>query len=101
MLFEIFAHLHERFVRSRHFLRQIGDRMRRAHARDDIFALRVDQVFAVKDFFAGGRIARERDTGRARFAHIAKHHRLNVDRRAPIARDAVFPPINNRAIIHP
>ena len=38
-----------------------GDRIRGAHAGDDVFALRVHQKFAVENFFAGRRIARERD----------------------------------------
>ena len=75
--------------------------MRRAHACDDVLALRVDQVFAIKDFFSRGRIARECNPGRACFPHVAEDHRLHIDCRAPIVRDAVLPPINDRAIIHP
>ena len=80
---------------------RFGDRMRCAHARDHVFALRIDQIFAVENFFAAGRIAREGDAGRARVAHVTENHRLDVDGRAPVMRDSVFPPINNRAIIHP
>ncbi len=75
--------------------------MRRAHACDDVFALGVDQIFTVKNFFAAGRIARERDAGRARFAHVAEHHRLDVDRCSPFVRDSVFAAVNNRAVVHP
>ena len=101
MLLEDLAHLHQRLVRGRHFLRQVRDRMWRAHAGDDVFTLRVDQIFAVKNFFAAGRIARERNARRARLAHVAKHHCLHVDGRAPIVRDSIFTPINNGAVVHP
>ena len=56
----------------------------------DVFALGVDQIFAVENFLAGRRIARESNAGRARLAHVAEDHRLNVHRRAPIVRNAVF-----------
>ena len=36
------AHFHERFVRGRHFLRKIDNRMRRAHTGHYVFTLRVD-----------------------------------------------------------
>ena len=88
-------------MRCRHFLGELGDRMRRANARDDIFALGVDQIFAVKDFFAAGWVAGEGNSRRAGFAHVAEDHRLDVNRRAPIVRDPILPPINNGAIIHP
>ena len=49
------------FIRSlcrRHFLREIGNRMRRAHASNHVFALGVDQIFAVETFspLAGSRV---------------------------------------------
>src|SRR5262249_21573670 len=49
------ANLHQLAVRCGHFFRQIGDWMRRAHASDHVFALRVDEVFAVENLFAGSR----------------------------------------------
>ena len=101
MLLEDVAHLQQTLVRGRHFFREVGDRMRCAHARDHVFALRVDQIFAVENFFAASRIAREGDAGRARVAHVTENHRLDVDGRAPVMRDSVFPAVNNRAIVHP
>ena len=75
--------------------------MRRPHARDNIFALSVNQVFTVEDFFAGRRVARKGNTRRARLSHVAEHHCLDVHRCAPIVRNAVFSAINDRSIIHP
>ena len=85
----------------RHFLRQLGDRLRRAHAGDDVFALRVDQELAVELLGAVGRVARERHARAGVLAGVAVDHRLHVDGRAPFLRDVVFPAINDRAIVHP
>src|SRR5205814_8626807 len=61
----------------------------------------VDQILAIEDFFAGRRIARERDTGRARFSHVAKHHRLDVDSRTPLLWNLIFAAINFCTVVHP
>jgi hypothetical protein len=95
------ANVHKSLVRGGHFFRQIGDRMRRAHASDHVFTLRVDEVFAVENFFAGGRVARECHSRRAGVAHISEHHRLNVHCCSPLVRDAVLPSINDGAVVHP
>src|SRR5437867_1722480 len=101
MLFQDCAVFHQVFMHRRHFLREVGDRMRRAHARDHIFALGVDQIFAVKNFFAACRVAGESNSGRARLTHVSKHHRLDIDRRSRVVRNPIFPAINNCAIVHP
>ena len=101
MVLEDFAHSHERLVRGWHFPGQIGNRLRRAHAGDHVFALRVDQVFAVENFFAAGRVTRERDPSRAGFAHVAEDHCLDVDRRPPIARNPILSAIDDRPVVHP
>src|SRR6266567_4556784 len=75
--------------------------MRRAHTGHYVFTLRVDQIFAVKNFFAARWIAGESDPGGARFSHVAEDHRLDVDRRSPLARDAIFAAINDRPVVHP
>ena len=75
--------------------------MRCAHARDYIFALCVDEIFAVKNFLAAGRIARECHAGCACLAHVAENHHLNVHGRAPIVGNAVLAAINNCAVVHP
>ena len=75
--------------------------MWRAHARNHVFALRVNEVFAVENLFAAGRIPRKRHPRRASVAHVSKHHRLNIDRSSPIVGDTVLSPINDRAIVHP
>ena len=80
---------------------QVRDRFRRADAGDDIFALGVDQKFAVEHFLAGSRVAGERDTGTGVGAGVTEDHRLHVHRCAPFLRNIVFPAINDSAIVHP
>ena len=63
--------------------RRLGDVLRRADAGDDVLALRIDQELAVERLLAGRGIAGEGDAGGRGLAHIAEHHGLDVDGRAP------------------
>src|SRR5207245_9087602 len=91
----------ELLVDRRHVLLELSDFLRRADASDDVFALSIDEVLAVEDLLAGGRVAGEGDTGAAVVAHVAEHHRADVRRRAPLVRDAVLPAIDDGPLIHP
>ena len=66
---------------------EVGDRLRGADAGDDVFALRVEQEFAVEHFLAGAGIAREADAGGGVIAHVAEDHGLHVGGGADIVRD--------------
>jgi hypothetical protein len=63
--------------------------LRRADAGHHVFALRVDEEFAVEQVFAGAGVAGEGHAGGAAVAQVAEHHGLHVDRRAPALRDVV------------
>ena len=78
-----------------------GDRLGGADACDDVFALRVDEEFAVEFFYAIRRVAGERDAGTGFFTGVAEDHGLDVDSRAPFGGDVVFPAIDDRAVVHP
>ena len=54
-----FANALQFFVRLRQMRRELLHWLRRANASHNIFALGIDQELAVKNFFAGGWIARE------------------------------------------
>ncbi len=82
-------------------LLELRHRFGRAHAGHNVFALGVDQEFAVENFFAGRRIAREGHAGAGLVAGIAVDHRLHVDGGAPFGGNVVFAAINNRAVVHP
>ncbi len=66
------------------------DLLRRTDTRHHIFALRIDQVFAVEILvLASRRIAGEGDAGCRVVAGVAEHHRLHVHRRTQQAADIV------------
>ncbi len=91
----------ELLVNFRQLLLELADRIWRARARDYVFALRVQKVFAVKFLLAGGWIAGEGDPGAAVLAHVAKHHRLHVDGSTQIIGNAIDASIIDGAAAHP
>ena len=94
---------HQLAVDVRHFLFQLGDRLGRADAGHHVLALRVDEVFAVNHVLAGAGIAREAHAGTGIAAHVAEHHRADVDRGAVrhVRRDLELPAVVDRALAHP
>ena len=84
---------HDRFKRrlvvARFQPRRLGEALRRADARHHVLALRVQQKLTVEFLRARGGIAGEGDAGGAGIAHIAEHHGLDTDRRAPVIGDIV------------
>ena len=101
MLFEGGANVVELLVNLRHIFLQLGDLFGRADAGDHILALGVNEIFAVKDLLARGRIAREGHARAAIVAHVAEHHRADVGSRPPIVRNAILPAIDDRPLVHP
>ena len=101
MLFQRGADIFQFAIGLGHFLLKRGDGIGRADAGDDIFALRVDEIFAVKNFFAGGRVAGEGDAGAAFGAGVAEDHGLDVDGGAPFVRDVIFLAVNDGAFVVP
>ena len=101
MLLETLADHFELAIRLRQVILQLRDRLRRPHAGDDVFALRVDEKLAVELFHAVRRIARERHARPRLIARVAVHHRLHVDGRAPLRRNVVLAAIDDCAIVHP
>src|SRR5690606_5516265 len=87
--------------RRRHDLLELGDRPRRADARDDIFALGVDQELAVELLRARCRIAREADARARAITGGAEHHLLHVDGGADVVGNLVDAAVFLRARIHP
>src|SRR5438445_13308306 len=101
MALECFADALQLGVSLRHNGLELGDRLRCPNSGHDIFALRIDEEFAVKTFLTGSWIARESDPRSGAFTGVAKDHGLNVDGRAPFLRNVVFAAVNDGAIIHP
>ena len=101
MLFQRIADFLELREHLRHDLGKGCDRLRRTHAGNDIFALRVQEEFSHQLLFAGRRIAGKGDTGAGCVGPVAERHFLYVDRGAPGVRNIVVPAINIRAWIIP
>ena len=81
--------------------RHLSDGHGRAHACNDVFALRVGQELAHKALFARGGIARERNARAAVVAHVAERHHLHVDRGTPAVGDVVVHTVDVRAGVVP
>ena len=82
-------------------LGHVVDVLRRADAGHDVFALRVDQVFAHRSFVARRAVARERHARAGLVAHVAVDHRADVDRGAEQARHLVDLAVLDRALAVP
>ena len=78
-----------------------GDLLGGADAGNHIFALGVDEVFAVEDVFAGSGIAGEGYAGGGVVAHVAVDHSLNVNGGAPFLGDLVHAAVEDSALVHP
>src|SRR5690349_16647725 len=73
------------------------DRQRRAGAGDDVFAWRVEEIFAVQAVLARGWVAGEGDAGARVFAEVAVDHRHDVDGGAHAVRNVVEFAVVDRA----
>ena len=79
----------------------LGQILRGADTRDNVFPLRIDQILAIIGILTGGGVTRKGHTRRRGIAHIAEHHRLHIDRSAPVARDRVQATIDLGAVRFP
>ena len=78
-----------------------GDCLRGAHAGHHVLTLSIQQILAEELPLAGVGVAREGHAGARCLAHVAEHHRLDVDRRAPIIGKTVDPAIVHGAAAEP
>ena len=88
--FKLFGDIEKIVVgtRQRLVLAHFCDGERRANARDDVFALRIDQIFTEQARRAGRRVASKCNARRAGFAEIAENHRLHIGSSAKVVRNA-------------
>ena len=91
-------HLHQLAVRRGVQLAQIIQRQRVADAGDDVFALGIGQVIAVRAGSSGRRITGESDAGATGFAEVSEHHRADVHRGPQVLGNPLAPPVQPRPI---
>ncbi len=113
MFFEPFLDIKKFFVNLGHLALQglqvfivlalgiLVDGRRGTDACDDILALGIDQILAVKCRIAVTRIAREGHARRRIIAHVAENHGLDVDGRSPFMRDMLDIPVSHGALAVP
>ncbi len=94
MLFQCVGNLCELLVHVGHIGFQLIDRLRRADAGHDIFALCVDQVFTEQFLLSGCRVAGKGHACAGLVAGVAEYHFLHVDCSAPRIGDLVHAAVN-------
>src|SRR5260221_8790698 len=73
----------------------------RADTRNDIFALRVDQIIAVENLFAGTGVASEADARAGGVSGVAEDHLHHIDGRAEQSRYFLHAAIGHSFLRHP
>ncbi|CAK7065791.1 MAG: hypothetical protein DELT_03107 [Desulfovibrio sp.] len=89
MIFKGLSNIRKLLIYLRHLVAQMGNRLRRPDARNNVFTLCVHQVFAIELLFACGGVSRESNAGAAIVTHISEYHCLYVNRRTPACRDII------------
>ncbi len=84
MIFQEGADFLQFLVGGGHFPCKLGHGVWRAHPGDDILSLRIDEILAVKYFFARRGITGKGHTCGAGVAHVSKYHCLDIDGGAPL-----------------
>src|SRR5690348_9921229 len=89
------------FINFRHHAGELAQVKRCADARDDIFALSIDEEVAEKLLGASGGIACEANAGARIFAAVSEDHLDHVHRRAQQPSDFFNPAVRNSLLSHP
>ncbi len=91
-------HLRQLLVRRRVQRLQIVQRKGVPDPGNDILALRIGQVVAVRAGPPGRRVTGEGNAGAAGLAQVAEHHRADVHRGTQVMRDPLSPPVQPRPV---
>ena len=75
--------------------------LRSTNACDHIFALGIEKKLTVKNFLARSWIASEGNSRTAVVSGVAEDHALDIDGRAPLMRDVIFPAVDDGSFIIP
>src|SRR6266550_4689238 len=94
VLLEAAHRLEQLLERLRELFLHLLERLRRPDPGDDVLPLRIREELAVETRFAGGRVAREGNTGAGPAALVAEDHLNDVHGRAEVVRDAMCTPVD-------
>ena len=75
--------------------------LRSTNACDHILALGIEKKLTVKNFLARSWIASEGNSRTAVVSGVAEDHALDIDGRAPLMRDVIFPAVDDGSFIIP
>ena len=75
--------------------------LRRTNACDHILALRIEKKLTIKNFLARCGVASEGDSRTAVISGVTEDHTLDIDGRAPLMRDVIFPAVDDGSFIIP
>ena len=101
MILQFIGDLHELLEAIRQILFQFGNRLGCTDTCYHVFALGIDQVFAVNTLRTRRRISGKSNAGAGSITHITEYHGLHVDCRAPIARNIIHTAVHDRSLIVP
>ena len=99
--FQLAGDVHKLLVHIRHLILQLGDGAGGTDTGNHVFALSVQQIFAVQLLFAGGGVTGESNASTGGLAHVAEHHALHVNGSAPVAGDVVHAAVVDGAGVVP
>ena len=89
VIFKILGDCCKLLIHLRHILLELIDLAGGAHARNNIFTLRVNQIFTEERFFTRGRVARKGNACAGIFIQVAEHHGLHINGSTPGVGDIV------------
>ena len=101
MGFQKLRYLHKLFINRWQIFLQTGNRLGSPNTCHHIFALSINQIFAVQSLFPSGGIARKGYTSTAGIAHIAKDHGLDINRCTQMIGDLIDLPVDDGPWILP
>ena len=78
-----------------------GNLLRRTNTSHNVFALCVDEPFAIEDVFASGGIAAEAYASGGGVAHVTEYHSHYGNSRTPLCGDAFHLAVEDGALVHP
>ena len=101
MILQLVRNRKELLIALRKILSQLRNRLRRADTCHNVLALCIDQILTEDALCAGCGVSRESNTGAGGIAHVAEHHRLNIDSGSQLIGNVIHAAVGIRSRIVP